>query len=361
MAQAGLGAWSRPVLISDGRPLAVADVVVAAHWRGELQASWTHVLRLVACAHHAAALEATGDLAADEETLQSMSDQFRYDRDLITADETERWLEDRGLTLDDFDAHILRRYWGDVLAEPVEPEVLDYRSAPDDLQDVLVSDLVLSGELDRMARALGWRIAAAHADPDPLVPDDDADAPHDEPEVADAVTAAWAAHVGADQQWVERAPRLEAAFERERERLLTRDRIVQALARRRLALSRVDLETVDVDTLDAAREVALCAHEDGLSMTDIAAEGGYRYERAQVVLEDLASDVQQQLLRRAVGEMLDAVAHEGGFHVHRLLGRAEPDPDDEDVRTRVERLLLDEHFDELMRECVQWPQSGGGA
>ena len=361
MAEAGQGAWSRSVLMSDGRPLAVADVVVAAHWRGELQAPWTRLLRLVACARRAAALEDTDDLAADEGTLQSMSDQFRYDRDLITADETERWLEARGLTLEDFDAHFLRRYWGDVLDEPAEPEVLDYRSAPDDLQDVLVIDLVLSGELDRMALALGWRIAAARAVPDPLAPDDDAAAPRDAPGSADAVTAAWVARIGADQQWFEQSPRLEAAFERERERLLTRDRIEQALARRRLALSRVELETVDVDTLDAAREVALCVHEDGLSMEDIASEGGYRYQRTQVVLEDLASDVQQRLLRAAAGEMLDAVAHEGGFHVHRLLGRAEPDPDDEEVRTRVERLLLDEHFADLMRTCVQWPHAMGGA
>ena len=28
-----------------------------------------------------------------------MSEQFRYERDLITAEETERWLADRGLTL----------------------------------------------------------------------------------------------------------------------------------------------------------------------------------------------------------------------------------------------------------------------
>lgn len=361
MAETGEGAWSRPVFIAAGRPLAVADVVVAAHWRGEVQAAWTRLLRLVACASRAAALEDTNELAADEGTLQSMSEQFRYDRDLITAEETERWLEDRGLTLQDFDAHFLRRYWGDVLDDPVESEALDYRSAPDDLQDVLVTDLVLSGELDRMALALGWRIAAARAAPDPLAPDDDADAPRNEPDSADAVTAEWAARIGADQQWIEQLPRLEAAFERERDRLLTRDRIEQALARRRLALSCVELETVDVDTLDAAREVVLCVHEDSLSMEDIASEGGYRYERTQVVLEDLASEVQQRLLRTAAGEMLDAVAHEGGFHVHRLLGRAEPDPDDEEVRTRVERLLLDEHFADLMRTCIQWPQAMGGA
>lgn len=361
MAEVRQGVWRRPVLTAAGRPVAAADVVAAAHWRGELQPAWERLLGLLARADRATALDDTGDLVADEGTLQSMSEQFRYDRDLITAEETERWLADRGLTLEDFDAHFLRHYWGDVLGEPDEVEAIDYLSAPDDLQNLLVADLVLTGELDRMARALGWRIAAAHAAPEASAPDDDADGPREEPEPGTAATAAWAARIGADPWWIERLAGLEAAYERECARLLTPDRIERALARRRLALSRIDLETVDVDTLDAAREVALCVREDGLSMEAIAAEGGYPYERTQEVLEDLGAEVQQRLLRTASGEMLEAIAHEGGFHVHRLLGRAEPDAEDEEVRSRVERLLLDEHFADLMRTCIQWPSAAGAA
>lgn len=360
MAEAGQGAWSRPALIANGHPLTVADVVVAAHWRGELQAAWTRLLRLLACQDRATALEETGNLVADEEALQVRSEQFRYDRDLITAEETERWLEDRGLTLEDFDAHFLTHYWGDVLEEPVEPEAIDYRSAADDLQDRLVAHLVLSGEVDRMARALGWRIAARAAG-DASAPDDDAAGPGDGRDSADAMTVAWAARIGADPQGITQLPYLEAAFERERRRLLTPDRIDSTLARRRLAFSRVDLETVDVDTIDAAREVALCVREDGLSMEAVAAEGGYPYERAQTILEDLGPDLQQHLLRAVDSEMLEAVAHEGGFHVRRLLGRSEPDADDEEVRSRVEQVLLDEHFADLMRRCIRWPGAAGAA
>ena len=42
-------------------------------------------------------------------------------------------------------------------------------SAPDDHWDLLIAELLLSGELDRMALQLSWRFAAARADPaDPL-------------------------------------------------------------------------------------------------------------------------------------------------------------------------------------------------
>lgn len=374
MADAGPGAWNRAVFSADGRPLAVADVVVAAHARGDLQEVWSRLLRLVACEQRAATLVESGELAADDGTLQSMSEQFRYDRDLITAEETERWLEDRGLTLDDFDAHFLRHYWSDVLAEGVEPEAVDYRSATDDLLRLLLAELTLSGELDRLARALGWRIAAARARAEPSAPadvvegeprGDDGPDPDERPSPPgaedEAMTLAWAARIGADPRWFVEFPSLEVAFEQERAKLLTGTRVAGALALRRLPLSRIALETIDVDTLDAAREIALCVSADGLSMADAASQGGYLFERTEVLFEDLAPEVQQQVLRAVPGEMLAAVPHEGGYHVHRLAGRTEPDPEDDAVRARVEQLLLDQHFSQLASRYVQWPMPVGGA
>jgi len=164
MAEQDRATWSRPVFVADGRPITVGDVVLAAHARGELQPAWTRLLVLLECEQQAEIAEEEGP---DDERLQTMSDQFRYERDLITAEETERWLGDRGLTLDDFNAHLLRHYWADTFDEPPAPEPLDYRSAPDGHWDLLIAELLLSGELDRMALQLSWRFAAARAEHDP--------------------------------------------------------------------------------------------------------------------------------------------------------------------------------------------------
>lgn len=371
MADAGQGAWNRLVFSAGGRALAVADVVVAAHARGDLQATWSRLLRLVACEERAAALVESGEISADEGAVQSMSEQFRYDRDLITAEETERWLEHHGLTLEDFDAHFLRHHWADVLGEPVEPGPADYRSATDDLLVLLLTELTLSGDLDRLARALGWRIAAARAraaEPSAQaggveigLAGDDGPAQDDHADAEDeAMTAAWAARIGADPRWLAELPGLEAAFEQERARLLTAERLADALALRRLPLSLVVLETIDVDTLDAAREAAMCVTADGLSMEAVASEGGYSFERTEAFFEELPPQIQQQVLRAVPGEMLDVAPHEGGYHVHRLVGRTDPDPADGAVRARVEQRLLDQHFDQLAGRWVQWPMPAGG-
>ena len=42
------------------------------------------------------------DLEFDDDAIDAAAERFRYDHDLITAEETEQWLAGRGLALDDF-------------------------------------------------------------------------------------------------------------------------------------------------------------------------------------------------------------------------------------------------------------------
>ena len=44
----------------------------------------------------------------DQSALQARSEEFRISRDLISAEETERWLDERGLILDDFSDFLIR-------------------------------------------------------------------------------------------------------------------------------------------------------------------------------------------------------------------------------------------------------------
>src|SRR6266481_6446701 len=100
-------ASGRLVISSGGQEYSVRDVVDAAWFRGELDSSWSRLLHEVACD----ALADERDLEADGDLLQTMSEEFRYGRDLLTAEETEKWLAARDLTEEDFSAYFLRRYW----------------------------------------------------------------------------------------------------------------------------------------------------------------------------------------------------------------------------------------------------------
>lgn len=348
--------WSRAVFVIDGKDITVADVVRAAHFRGELEPVWTALQRLVERATRAAD---GGD--PDEASLQSLSEQFRYERDLITAEETERWLDGRGLTLEDFSAYFLRHYWADTLDDTTGRPALDLASASDALWELLRVELQLSGELDRMARRLSWRFAAAHAQRDQSAAHLDGRGPLHDPTPDDTSLKDWPARLECDRQWLEDMQQLEAAYRRQCEWLMTPDHVERSLKSMRLTLTRIDLETVEVDSLDAVREVVMCLREDGMSMSEVASEERYPYRRTEVVFEDLPPEVQQKVLCAVPGEVLEPLSHADGFELHRLLGKADPDLADDEVRERVERQMLERHFSELTPTCVQWLMVPSGA
>src|SRR3954465_6627859 len=88
-----------------------SDVIHAAWFRGELQAPWTELNRRLDCE------EASGDADFADDVVDSAVEEFRYNHDLITIEETEQWLEARGLTMEDFSAFFSRLFWGDKMRD----------------------------------------------------------------------------------------------------------------------------------------------------------------------------------------------------------------------------------------------------
>ncbi len=85
-------AWDRPVFAIGQTTVTIGDTICAGHFRGELAAAWKRVVGIMQGGESAS--------APDDVELQASSEEFRIDRDLITAEETEGWLEERGLTLE---------------------------------------------------------------------------------------------------------------------------------------------------------------------------------------------------------------------------------------------------------------------
>src|SRR5215210_5022465 len=92
---------------SGSRSVSVRDVIDAAHFRGEIENSWRDLQ---------ARLEAEmrgreSDTELDGSALDEAAVAFRYQYDLITAEETEQWLEARALTLAEFSEYFAREQW----------------------------------------------------------------------------------------------------------------------------------------------------------------------------------------------------------------------------------------------------------
>src|SRR5215831_21012740 len=117
------------------------DAIDAAIFRGELEAKWKEFFEAVEAEKRADEL----DLDLDESAIASAAEAFRYEYDLITAEETERWLANRGLTFDDFTEYFARQYYVNTLHEEIVADEIEYSSASDELRELFLTELILSG------------------------------------------------------------------------------------------------------------------------------------------------------------------------------------------------------------------------
>ena len=344
---------TRAIFVCGDRSFTIRDVIDAALFRGELEPEWRNLLRLLAAERKAD----EQDLELEGDGIDLAAERFRYDHDLITAEETEQWLAQRGLNLSDFSNFFVRHYWGEQW-DKVETETIDYLTAPNEMHDLLNNELILSGELNRMTQRLSWRVAAlratAEGEVDPQLIAEEETRFFERSGLSQDQLDGWLQGLGRDPEWFRDLLAMEAIHRRDCGALLSRQARAREIAALRLPLTRFEVETIELDSLDAAREALLCAREDGMSMEEVAAEGRYPYRHPEVLLEEIPEELQQKFLSVHPGEILDPIARGDGFHICRVVGKAEPDLDDPVVTKRAEERILDRHFSDLTTRYIQW-------
>src|SRR5947207_442261 len=148
------------VIFSRGeREFTAKEMAACAVLRGDLDPLWAGFVRIAECDR----LASEHELEPDESAVEAAAIAFRYHHDLITAEETERGLENRGVSLGEFGEYFARQYWGRTYSGATHVPTSTYQTAAAEEKELFLVDLILSGSLDQMAERLSYRIAA-HAD-----------------------------------------------------------------------------------------------------------------------------------------------------------------------------------------------------
>jgi hypothetical protein len=318
------------------------DAIDAAIFRGEFEDKWQNFLRHIAAEKRADELE----LELDESAISAAAEEFRYRYDLITAEETEAWLANRGLTLDDFSDYFARRYCMGAVDEGVSPEQIEYTAADPDLRELFVVELILSGALGDMTTKFMRRLAARCAGKEPIPEAIAAEKRKflDRISIKPAQLAHWLEELGRDPQWLNEMLAIEAAYGAHCETLLVPEARQRELMALRLHLTRFEIEVIELESHDAAKEALFRVREDGMSMEEVATEERYPYRRADLLLEDLPVDAQQKYLSASPGDLLEPMPHGDGFELCRIIKKVEPQLGDPTVQSRVDQRLLDRYF-----------------
>jgi hypothetical protein len=321
------------------------DAIDAAIFRGELEEKWQTFLGHIAAEERADELE----LELDESAISAAAEEFRYRHDLITAEETETWLANRGLTFGDFSAYFARQYCVGAVDEGFSFEPIGYMSAPPELHHLFVAELILSGQLDDMTVNLMRRLAARCAGKEPGSDAIDAEKRKFSHRVGiePAQLADWLEEMGRDSGWLNEMLAMEAVYGAHCDTLLVPEARQRGLMALRLGLTRFEIELIELESQDAAQEALFCVREDGMSLEEVAIEGRYPYRVANFLLEDLPPEVQQKYLSVSQGDLLEPMPRSDGFALFRVIKKVEPRLEDSTVKLRVDQRLLDQYFSDL--------------
>lgn len=360
LAEATLSAVDSPVAFLSGEWVCGLDqVILAADSRREILPLWQTWCTTLPAVEFAL----VNGCKPPENVLRRLSDEFRYQRSLTAAEECEEWLAQRGLKPVDLREHLCRSYWASAGASD-QPERFD--SSSEGWRKRLVwfrTDLLLSEDVDWMARQLAWRVAAFEAmhgslsrhSPRPVMRN-----AGQQRGTAQSVSLVWAVNPKGgtvfepDPGWADQLQLLEEAYETQRAVSLTAPNRGRMLRSLRLELLRVELDVLDFRTEKAAREALLGLCEDGFSWGQAAQATGAKIRRISSFLEDLPWRWQQPVLSAAVGTVSPLLRNGDGFSLCRLLAKDEPRLEWSRVQRRVDEALVRQHLMELEGRHVRW-------
>lgn len=341
------------VCTCNGRDYKTRDVVDAAIFRGELRSIWKQFLVKLKAAERAEELE----LELDDDAIDAAAETFRYDHDLITAEETEKWLESRSLTLADFTDYLLRQYWASSIDEEIEPDATNIVSASPERRELFTAELLFSGELHRLNTRLMWCLAALAATSESNLNPERIRAQRraflGRTKMSESKLTDWLAKLDRDEKWFDEMLALEAAYQDFCKQVLTPQARQKQLATLHMPLTQFEAEVIELDSDEAAKEALLCIRQDGMSMEEVASEARYPYRRITFLHQAVPEELKQKVWSTAVGDVLDPLPRGEGFEIYRIARKIEPDPTDPEVQQRVDEHLLERQFSALTSDHVE--------
>lgn len=325
------------------------DVFLYAMVRGDWAAFETRLFEGLVCAAEAA----ESHTWADEATVDEAATAFRYDRDLLTTEETMAWLEKAGLSLEDWTEFISRTILRDEWVLRLPALLERHRGNVTVTEAAFTAEGLCSPIFKQFATTLAGRAAlAATLDPSATVP------PGRPFKIAKLVSrhAMWLDGIDSNDlaRRLSHLSNVEAHFKAQAEALRTEQMLSLQVSRHRLDWMRVDLERLSFHDEPAAREAVLCIKEDGLTLEDVAVDSHQTVRDTAEILERLEPELRDAVLSATVDELIGPILIGDRYEVAMVVGKKPADLDDSLVRARAEAAVVENLMSKAILSHVRW-------
>jgi hypothetical protein len=299
---------------------------------------------------------------ADPTLVEEAANEFRYARNLLSAEEMEGWLARSGLTAEDWMASmegaVLRRRWSDEAAETLAA----FPPGEPDVEAALWREGICSGRLERAAGEVARR-AAAHASLGGEAANVDRALEESvQAELASAgdrlAASALGLRAGDCAERLAHLARLEVALRQFAAEVLTEPAIHAQIDHRGLEWIRLDCAVLSVADEQAAREAAMSVREDGLELAEVARLARAPVREERIYLDETSPEIRERLLSAGRGDLVGPVAVDGAFWLALVRDKVLPTDADPDVRRRAEDELLARLLAREVEARVLWHARG---
>jgi hypothetical protein len=334
-------AAGREILRAGNRSYSWSQVLAGAYFRGDAAALDAEVGDALAAVRYA---EEEGFEIPED--AGEAGDAFRLEHELITGEEMERWLAHVGITLEQFDGHFASRLLLARFREELDGIRRDYAPAAAEILEAMWAATILSGCYDALTAPFARRLAAWCAGDGRS----DAAGTEDVRRLREAAVPVQLCAPGL----VEELAGLEVAYAAEEAGSATPELLARELHSQRFQLMRLDYAEAVYPTANQAQEAYLAVSADGRPFEQIAEEAGVETTAACRFPDEMPDPPRSVLFSAAPGAVLKPEAVEGGFVLHLLRRRIEPDLADPAVADRVRERLIAARFDALVARHVAW-------
>lgn len=346
---------TRCVLKVDGQPITAGDVLAFARLNGWLSSYRALIRDRFACA---ALAEAEGTELSEEE-LQVRVDEWRGERDLQSAEETEAWFEKHGLDLDGLAEHLERKEMALAFAARNAEAQQALQNQPDAENEVdaqLPSEAQFEGSFEPLIERVAWLVAAPQeAQPQPLQAAMaevlEAGGFANEAAFANAATV-----YGLNPARARKILEMAASFRLWKRAHATGEALSRELAARKQELRWYEIDAARFESLDVAREALCCVKDEGAPMAEIAARAEATCTRQRWHFDELSKQPAGTRIASArEGEVAGPQEIPGGgFEIYQVVARGEAELSDERIRARLEADITRRLLGGDVARRVQW-------
>ncbi len=333
--------FAGPVFQVDHETFSWRDVVLFTHRLDR----WEPLLRDMDAGLTAVRLFGRDEDEALEARAEAAAAEFRYDRDLITAEETEAWLRERGTTAAEWLAGIRRAVFREHYAGRLVGLGRAGTSPRRELVQAIRVELLCTG-LGRELAEVCAEYAAAAAAVGCLVP---GAAPVGLPD--SLPPGLEASHA------LTRLPLLDQIREgadRFRQAVMTDEALGREMQLHKMEWVRLECRTLTFPDLPAAREAVLCIREDGIDIDEVAANAGLEAADARFYVDDMEPSAQASFVSAMMGDLIGPSATETGYTLFHVLSKAIPEDSDPEIRERAAGRLFARALANEAQRRVRW-------